>query len=101
MTAAALRGPFPVEARRRIVPERRRYPESRRDLRVEASIAIDRLPDFYDVPDHSLGTKRDRADKVLRAMFGQFLSQDPDIRPGELKRIGEQDVDVAPIINQF
>jgi hypothetical protein len=29
------------------------------------------------------------------------LSQDPDLRPGELKRIGEQDVDVAPIINQF
>jgi hypothetical protein len=34
-------------------------------------------------------------------MLDQFLSQDPDLRPGELKRIGEQDVDVAPIINQF
>ncbi len=77
------------------------YEDSDRDLRVEVSIAIDRLPDFYDVPDHSLGAKRDRAETVLRAMLDQFLSQDPDIRPGELKRIGEQDVDVAPIVNQF
>jgi len=77
------------------------YEDSHRDLRVEVSIAIDRLPDFYDVPDHSLGAKRDRAETVLRAMLDQFLSQDPDIRSGELKRIGEQDVDVAPIINQF
>jgi hypothetical protein len=68
---------------------------------VEVSIAIDRLPDFDGVRDHSLGAKRDRADKVLRAMLDQFLSQDPDLRPGELKRIGEQDVDVAPIINPF
>ena len=90
-----------MEARRRIVPERRRYPESRHDLRVEASIAIDRLPDFYDVPDQSLGAKRDRADKVLRAMLDQFLSQDPNLRLGELERIGERDVDVAHIINQF
>jgi len=51
--------------------------------------------------DHSLGEKRDRAETVLRAMLDQFLYQDPDIRSGELKRIGEQDVDVAPIINQF
>jgi len=77
------------------------YEDSDRDLRVEVSIAIDRLLDFYDVPDHSLGAKRDRAETVLRAMLDQFLSQDPDIRSGELKRIGEQDVDVAPIINQF
>ena len=60
-----------------------------------------RLPDFYDVPDHSLGAKRNRAETVVRAMLDQFLSQDPDLRPGELKRISEQDVDVAPIINQF
>ena len=90
-----------MEARRRIVSERRRHPESRRDLRVEASIAIDRLPDFYDVPDHSLGAKRDRAETVLRAMLDQFLSQDPNLRLGELERIGERDVDVAHIINQF
>jgi hypothetical protein len=77
------------------------YEDSERDLRVEASIAIDRLPDFDDVRDQSLGAKRDRADKVLRAMLDQFLSQDPNLRPGELKRIGEQDVDVAAIINQF
>jgi len=32
------------------------YEDSDRDSRVEVSIAIDRLPDFYDVPDHSLGT---------------------------------------------
>jgi hypothetical protein len=77
------------------------FEDSERDLRVEVSIAVDRLPDFDDVRDRSLGAKRDRADKVLRAMLDQFLSQAPDIRPGELERIGEQDVDVAPIINQF
>jgi len=110
VTAAALRGPDPClwkpeggsyrsdDGTRRVAVF---YQDSDRDLSVEASIAIDRLADFYDVPDHSLGAKRDRADKVLLAMFDQFLSQDPDIRPGELKRIGEQDVDVAPIINQF
>jgi len=77
------------------------YEDSDRNLRVEVSTSIGRLPDFYDVPDHSLGAKRDRAETVLRAMLDQFLYQDPDIRSGELKRIGEQDVDVAPIINQF
>ena len=77
------------------------YEDSDRDSRVEVSIAIDRLPDFYDVPDHSLGAKRHRTETQYYAPCSKFLSQDPDIRPGELKRIGEQDVDVAPIINQF
>jgi hypothetical protein len=45
------------------------HEDSDRDSRVEVSIAIDRLPDFYDVPDHSLGAKRDRTETVLRAIL--------------------------------
>lgn len=69
------------------------------DRRAEVSIATRTLRQFGSLPE-ALEARKQHAIDVLRAMLDEF-EQGHEVRPGELAKIGEDDIDMRLVKSRF